>query len=124
MTPFLQQGLLRLKQIFEHQSSDQACKDNAVASICRIIYTFNPPMPHQVFVDNLVKMMPFQGDEGEEGTALKCLIFLYTKNPDLIRPYREALAKIIENDLTNLEKYGITEPLLTNLREFSVKLQQ
>lgn len=65
MTPYLQQGLVLLKQIFEHNSSDQACKDNAVAAICRVIYTFNPPMPHQVFVDSLVKMMPFQGDEGE-----------------------------------------------------------
>jgi hypothetical protein len=95
MAPYLQDGLILLKQIFDHKSSEQACKDNAVAAICRIIYTFNPPMPHQIFVDNLVKMMPFQGDEGEEGTALKCLIFLYTKTPELILPYREALCKII-----------------------------
>lgn len=81
-------------------------------------------MPHQVFLDNLVKMMPFQGDEGEEGTALKCFIFLYTKNPDLVLPYRESLIKIIESDLTNTEKYGLSEPLLSNLREFLVKLQQ
>lgn len=81
MAPYLQDGLILLKQIFDHKSSEQACKDNAVAAICRTIYTFNPPMPHQIFVDNLVKMMPFQGDEGEEGTALKCLIFLYTKTP-------------------------------------------
>lgn len=62
MTSFLQDGLILLKQIFEHASSEQACKDNAVAAICRIIYTVNPPMPHQIFLDNLVKMMPFRGD--------------------------------------------------------------
>lgn len=63
MSPYLQEGLIILKQIFEHGSSEQACKDNAVGAICRIIYTTNPPMPHQIFVDNLIKMMPFQGDE-------------------------------------------------------------
>jgi len=63
MSPYLQDGLILLKQIFEHRSSEQACKDNAVGAICRIIYTINPPMPHQIFIDNLIKMMPFQGDE-------------------------------------------------------------
>lgn len=110
MAPYLQDGLLLLKQVFEHKSSDQACKDNAVAAICRAIYTFDPPMPHQIFVDNLVKMMPFRGDEGEEGTALKCLIFLYAKTPELILPYREALRRIIENDLCHIEKYALAEP--------------
>lgn len=124
MAPYLQDGLILLKQIFDHKSSEQACKDNAVAAICRIIYTFNPPMPHQIFVDNLVKMMPFQGDEGEEGTALKCLIFLYTKTPELILPYREALCKIIENDLSHIKKYVLAEPLLSDIREFLIKLTQ
>lgn len=62
MLAYLQDGLLLLKQIFDHAGSSQACKDNAVAAICRIIYTINPPMPHQIFVDNLIQMMPFKGD--------------------------------------------------------------
>lgn len=52
-----------MKQIFDHQSSELACKENAIAAMCRIVYTINPPMPHQVFVDGLIKMLPFQGDE-------------------------------------------------------------
>lgn len=60
---YLQEALVQLKQIFDHVSSSQPCKDNAVAAICRIIYTINPPMPHQIFVDNLIAMMPFTGDE-------------------------------------------------------------
>lgn len=63
MTPYLQDGLAYLKQIFDHPGASQPCKDNAVGAICRIIYTFNPPMPYQVFLDNLVTMMPFKGDE-------------------------------------------------------------
>ena len=63
MLPFLNQGLVILKQIFEHASSDLPCKENTIGAICRIIYTINPPMPHEVFVDNLIKMMPFSGDE-------------------------------------------------------------
>lgn len=62
MTPYLQDGLANLKQIFDHAASSQACKDNAVGAICRIIYTFNPPMPYQIFIENLVQMMPFKGD--------------------------------------------------------------
>ena len=88
MMPFLQDALILMKQIFEHQSSDQPCKDNAVGAICRVIYTVNPPMPHEVFIDNLVKMMPMQGDEEEEGTAWKCLMFLFGTNPQFILPYR------------------------------------
>ena len=85
---YLQEGLLLLKQIFDHATSEQACKDNAVAAICRIIYTINPPMPLQVFVDNLVKMMPFQGDEEEEPTALKAILFLAGSNPQVLAPHR------------------------------------
>ena len=88
MLPFLNQGLIILKQIFEHPSSDQPCKDNTIGAICRIIYTINPPMPHEVFVDNLIKMMPFSGDEEEEGSAWKCIIYLHNNNPTLIQPYR------------------------------------
>jgi hypothetical protein len=62
---YLQDGILILKRIFEDQGSSQACKDNAIAAICRIIYTINPPIPHQVFVDNLLSIMPFEGDEEE-----------------------------------------------------------
>lgn len=62
MGQYIPQGLLLLKQIYEHTSSDQACKDNAVAAICRIIYTLDPPMPHAVFVNNLIPMLPFKGD--------------------------------------------------------------
>jgi hypothetical protein len=65
MTPYLQEGLGYLKQIFDHSSSSQACKDNAVGAICRIIYTLNPPMPYEIFIQNLVSMMPFTGDEEE-----------------------------------------------------------
>jgi hypothetical protein len=59
-----------------------------VAAICRIIYTINPPMPLQVFVDNLVKMMPFEGDEEEEPTALKAILFLAGSNPQVLAPHR------------------------------------
>jgi hypothetical protein len=122
MGSYLQEGLLLLKQIFEHASSEQACRDNAVAAICRIIYTVNPPMPHQIFVDNLVKMMPFTGDEEEEGVALRAIVFLYTKNPGLILGHREALVKIIKNDLGQPEKYHLKEPLLADLHTFLGKL--
>lgn len=85
---YLQEALVLLKQIFDHVSSSQPCKDNAVAAICRIIYTINPPMPHQIFVDNLVAMMPFKGDEEEEPSALKAILFLAAKNPQVLAPHR------------------------------------
>ena len=116
MMGHLNDGLLILKQIFEHKSSDQACRDNAVGAICRIIYTFNPPMPYEVFVDNLVKMMPFSGDEEEEGVAWKCLMFLHRVNKGLIVPYRDGLIKIMENDFANPKKYYLTEALMQMLR--------
>ena len=42
---YLQDGLITLKKIYDHPTSSLPCKDNALAAICRIIYTHNPPMP-------------------------------------------------------------------------------
>ena len=61
MSPYLQHGLLILKNIYENPNSHQACKDNALAALCRIVYTFNPPLPYEVFVNNLIQSMPFTG---------------------------------------------------------------
>ena len=46
MKNYLEHSLLILKNIYEHQGSHQACKDNALAAICRAIIVFNPPMPY------------------------------------------------------------------------------
>lgn len=119
----LQEGLLLLKQIFDNANSSQACRDNAVAAICRIIYTVNPPMPHQVFVDNLVKMMPFQGDEEEEPSALKAILFLAANNPQVLAPHRDLIVKILENDLSQPKKYHLEEPLIGQLGDLLAKIR-
>lgn len=95
MLPHLNDGLAYLKQIFDNVGSSQACKDNAVGAICRIIYTYNPPMPYQVFIQNLVSMMPFKGDEEEENIALKALIFLWNKDATLLQPHRQKIVQIV-----------------------------
>lgn len=123
MLAHLQEGLLLLKQFFDSAGSSQACKDNALAAICRIIYTIDPPMPHQVFVDSLVQMMPFQGDEEEEGSAIKGLIFLAARNPALLHPHRPKLIAILENDLSNPKKYHLEEPLLSQTHNFLAQLR-
>lgn len=46
MKHYLEHTLLILKNIFEHKDSHQACKDNALAGICRAIIVFSPPMPY------------------------------------------------------------------------------
>lgn len=79
--------LISLKAIFDHKNSHQACKDNALAGICKAIIVFMPPMPYEIFVGTLVKSMPFKGDEDEEGVALRCLMHLSQSNPKLIQPY-------------------------------------
>lgn len=61
MKNYLEHTLLILKNIYEHKDSHQACKDNALAGICRAIIAFMPPMPYEMFVANLVKSMPFKG---------------------------------------------------------------
>jgi hypothetical protein len=38
-----------------------AARENAVAAICRIIYTYNPPLPINIFVNNMMNMLPFKG---------------------------------------------------------------
>ena len=65
MIPYLQHGLLILKNIYEHKSSHQACKQNALAALCKIIWTYNPPMPYEMFVGNLIQSMPFKGKDDD-----------------------------------------------------------
>jgi hypothetical protein len=59
---YLEHFLVVLKNIFEHKNSHQACKDNALAGICKAIMVFHPPMPYEMFVATLLKSMPFQGN--------------------------------------------------------------
>lgn len=61
MKNYLEHTLLILKNIYDHKDSHQACKDNALAAICRSIIIFNPPMPYEMFVSNLIQSMPFKG---------------------------------------------------------------
>lgn len=60
-------------------------------------------------------MMPFKGDEEEENIALKALIFLWNKDASLLQPHRQKIVQIVENDLSNVSKYHIEEPLLSQL---------
>lgn len=62
MKNYLEHTLLILKNIYENKDSHEACKDNALAGICRSIIVFNPPMPYEMFVASLIKSMPFKGN--------------------------------------------------------------
>ncbi len=55
---------------------------------------------------------------------MRCLIFLYSTNPELIKPYRDVLSKVIENDVSQPSKYNLSESLVADMREFIVKLFQ
>lgn len=46
MMPYLSDGLVALKNIFENKNSHEACKDNALGALCRITYTIYPQMPY------------------------------------------------------------------------------
>jgi hypothetical protein len=72
-------------------------------------------MPYEIFVENLIKMVPFTADEEEEGIALKGLIFLWGKDSNLLIPYKQRLVQVLENDLANTKKYMLEEPLLSEL---------
>lgn len=61
MKKYLEHALFILKTIYDHKNSHQACKDNALAGICRAILVFDPPMPYEVFLSTLVQSMPFKG---------------------------------------------------------------
>ncbi len=118
MMVYLQDGLIYLKQLFENAASSLACKENSIGAICRIIYTYSPPMPYQIFVDNLVKVMPFTGDQEEEQVALKGLYFLANKDAKLIAPHKQKVIQILENDLANVKKYNIEQPLIGELNKW------
>lgn len=123
MVTHLQEGLICLKQIYQHANSELACKENAIAAICRIIYTFNPPMPLQLLIDSLIKMMPFQADQEEQPSALKVIIYLSQHNADVIKPHLQRIKEIFVNDLTNPKKYYIEEPFLSQANTFLQQLQ-
>jgi hypothetical protein len=57
----LEQTFQTLKNMYDHQDSLQSCKDNVLAAFCKAIIVFNPQIPYEVFVQNLIKSMPFKG---------------------------------------------------------------
>jgi hypothetical protein len=61
MKDYVEHALLILKNIYDHKDSQQPCKDNVLAAFCRAIIAFNPKMPYEIFVSNLIKSMPFKG---------------------------------------------------------------
>lgn len=71
-----------------------------------------------MFVATLVKSMPFQGDEDEEGVAIRCLMHLSQKSPDLIKPHVHELVKILENDVAAAKKYKLEGELLSSTVNF------
>lgn len=114
MQPHLEAGLVTLKQIFDI-TLVPATKENAVAAICRIVFTYHPPLPMEVFVENTLKIMPFVGDETEERTVHKMLLFLADYNGALLKPHIRRIIELLEHDLPQAKKYKIKEPLLSQL---------
>ena len=61
MMPYLADGLIGLKNIFEHKLSSEACKDNAMGALCRITYSIYPQMPYESILAGMFQRMPFKG---------------------------------------------------------------
>lgn len=122
MQPHLNSGLTTLKEIFD-VTLVPATKENAVAAICRIVYTYNSPIPMEIFVDNTLKQMPFVGDETEERTVHKMLMFLADHNGALLKPHVKRIVELLEHDLAQTKKFRIKEPLLSQLTQFLAKMK-
>ena len=58
------------------------------------------------------------GDEEEESTALKCILYLSQKNEDLIKGHIGQIMKIIENDMMDRKKYDIDESLSNQISNY------
>ncbi len=69
----------------------------------------------EIFIDNTLKIMPFIGDESEERTVHKMLLFLANFNGELLKPHLPRIVQLLEQDLPQAKKYKIKEPLLTEL---------
>ena len=94
MQQHLSAGLLTLKQIFDI-TLVPATKENTVSAICRIVYTYHPPIPMEAFIDNTLKIMPFVGDESEERTVHKMLLFLADFNGALLKPHIQQITALL-----------------------------
>jgi len=77
----------------------------------------------EIFIDSTLKLMPFIGDESEERTVHKMLMFLADFNGALLKPHLPRIVQLLEHDLLQAKKYKIKEPLLTQLTQFLVKIK-
>lgn len=53
-----------MKYVFE-KSQDQATKDNAASSLCRVLVAVPDALPFEAAFNQILPMLPFQGDNGE-----------------------------------------------------------
>lgn len=68
--------LSALNVIYNDCGVYQAAQDNAAAALCRILIRFPNAVPIDKALENIVKIMPFKGDEEEEYTAIRLLLHL------------------------------------------------
>lgn len=68
--------MIALKHVFDN--CDQAGKDNAASSLCRVIMSFPELVPIENAMDTVLSICPLTGDEEEERFILKCIVFLST----------------------------------------------
>lgn len=122
MQQHMESGLVTLKEIYEH-SLVPATKENAIAAICKMVIAYSPPIPMELFIQNALNNMPFKGDETEERTVLKMLLFLSESRGDLLRPHINRIIELLEHDLPQAKRYKIKEPLLTQLVAFLTRLK-
>ncbi|EAR86075.2 karyopherin, putative (macronuclear) [Tetrahymena thermophila SB210] len=99
-----------LKNIFE-TSVEQATKDNAAAALCRVMMTIPDQFPLDAALDQILSIAPFQGDEAEEKTVIRTLLFLAEKYPQVITPKINKAIALFVDGLANLKLYNIKDEL-------------
>jgi HEAT repeat protein len=71
-----------------------ACRDNAVAAICKMIKTAPQLLPIDKLLPAIISALPIKGDYQEAGSIYPCLISLYKSHTNLIGPFTPQIIAI------------------------------
>ena len=101
------------------EEQEPGVKDNAVAAVCRMIYTSPNAVPLSQVLTYVFKEIPLKEDYEEMETVLKCLVFLYENNYEMGNNEGLTLQVFMDGIITQSQKpdkYKLNNEVLQRIK--------
>jgi len=107
---------LELLNSFLTSQQEPETVDNAVAAVCRMVYSNPQSLPLDQVLPALFEQLPIKADIGEVQTVLKCVCFLFENGYDMSAYLQKSIKMLVEGVVMSVqdpENFKVEEPVKT-----------